>query len=207
MNQRYSGAFISNRGHSPTESSVLMALERFKCLNLEQLDYFLPPFKSVNDKYVRSVCWHLFNSKQAVIINNNGVEYIVPPKTYEVDEGIAMSLWVYIDLLKDQKIYSFYRNCPTPKYPSTASFIRDNSVLVSIIPILSAQDLSKILVENDNYTGYDTSLGLKREYILVVRDASVLDDLPKFMPAFPYKIAVVSGNKKDDIKVTYYTVE
>ncbi len=205
MSLMYNGTFLTNSQHSPTEESVLMALNRFGCMALEQIQYFVPPFTTLRENYIFSICRHLRNSRQANTIDNN---YLVPANVNVPDENTVLSIWVYIDLLKDkQKIYSFYRNCPMPKYPCAASFIRDNEVLVSIIPILTEQDLSKIYAESENYAKYDTAIGLKREYVLAINDISLVDKIPSFNPAFPFKIAYAEGEFTTQMKVTYYTLE
>lgn len=204
MSTLYTGNFIHEKKHSPTEEAVLLALDRFGCLSIEQIPYFVPPYTSINDKYISSICRHLLLTRQANFINN---EYLVPYKVNEVDESIILSIWTFIDLLKDNdKIYSFYRNCPAPKYPCNACYIKDNAVLCSIIPILTPSDLSKILIENEKFASYDPNSGLKREYVLAVKDLYVIDDLPNFQPQFPIKIAHVEGDLKTRPKVTYYSI-
>ncbi len=203
MNQTFSGTFYTQNQHSPTEAAVILALDKYGSIQKEQLKYLVPPYVSDRADYIGSICKHLSVKKKAKFVDG---EYLVSNEAGFPDENVVLSLWVLIDMLKDRNISEIIKCCPVPKYPCTVSYIEGLDTLFSIIPIATESDFSKIMLENTNYAGYHDS-GLKREYIVVIRDMSLIEGFNKIRPDFPFRIAHAKGDLTSEMEIEYYTTE
>ena len=203
MSNIYNGSFFTKTQHSPTEAAILDALNTFGCIATEQIKSFCPPIKTVTEDYILKVCQHLTHSKQANLINDD--KYLVKRGVNAPDESAVLSIWAYLDLLKNKEVYNLYRNCPKAKYPSIISYFSEKNELISIIPITGSGDISKIMLENENFAGYPNN-GLSRQYVLVFREMELVNELSKFKPNFPFKVAVASGSLDQPMNIKYYEI-
>lgn len=200
---------MNNRNALTREAEALYnAINRFRCIRIEQLKYFMPPTKSTRQNYHEAICTHLSIKK----LGNMSGEYMFAANESTVSQDMIDSIWVMIDMLSKNPeipVSNGLQNAFNPAYPCTVTFIEDNFRIVKLLPVLTAGDIIKIYAENEKYAILDEKTKEENRtrlmYVIIIRDESLLDEIARISPVFPHKIAYLQGEYNTKPEIEYYS--
>lgn len=204
---------FKNGNYAPTERKLLpqaeeikASLEKFGCIHFNQLEYFMPPYKSIRENYHISIANHLNTNFMAHIYE----DCLVTRDRVEVDKGIVDTVWVMLDLLKDtEDTYMALKTTYKSIDPCTMTLIKDNAVKYTMLPISSKNEFRKISEVNRIYSNIprDEKESVKIQYLIILRDLDLASELAVERPEFPFRVAFLEGEYGSMPDVSYYDIE
>lgn len=190
----------------PQAEYIINAINKFRCIRLSQLQYFLPNKKYSNNNTVESVCHFIKYSKNGTVSG----DFILAQGENRVRQDMIDAIWTAIDYIDDaENTGEILRNAFQTAYPVNMGFLKD-SCFIKVITLESASDIVKIVAENEKYMMQNDEEAMERNkdkilYLIVVRDSGILNDMNRENPAFPHKIAFLTGEYNEKPEITYYS--
>lgn len=207
----YSNSYVANpRNALTTEAeTVLIAINKFRCIRVEQIEYFIPTMKLVREEYHKVICKHLSIQHLA----NLSGDYIFALNESNISQEMIDSIWVAISIIQESgetATGDILKNAFKSVYPCTISFILDKKKQIKILPVLTENDVVNIMAESDKYLSSTTDKIRENNlekllYVIAIRNPELLSTIGDINPPFPHKIAVLDGNYNEKPSITYYS--
>lgn len=195
---------------------VSAIMNTFKCLTEEELEEFFPSDDYTKTKVKGNVLYQV-DTQRTLLYGNGGQDHniVINSRFKEYSQKMIDLAWVFLDEVAknstEKDTFLAHKKCVTAEYPADLGYIIKNK-LYKFISLESSDDLSKVLLSQENFYGRGEGIRGKESesytyYIFVTRNLKILEGMEDLEITIPHKIALLEGDIHERPTIKYFMSE
>ena len=197
------------RGLTKDAETILKAVNKFGCIDFEQLKYFIDSPKTTDSTgvpYTVSIANHLAYTKQAVKDGNTLCSRRDKVRSLKMIDSIWGVLYLLSQKGSDESpAEDLDMNCQKGADYCTIEMFLNGTTWVKFLPCYNASDVMTVLAEQEKHAiataGLKNKHRMPLEYYVVTRNKDAITELSKYELTIPVSVMYLQGEEGEQPQI------